>query len=75
LDKAEVVECSTETSHRIRFEEAEILAKISRYINRLIKEAIEIRPCWNNINREEDFKLSKHGTSPPEYEGTPTYMG
>jgi hypothetical protein len=36
------------------------------------KRATEIR--WNNINREEGFRFSKHLTSLPECESTPTYM-
>lgn len=43
----------------IKFYETEVLAKISGYLDRLIKEATEIGLHPENINREKGLKLSK----------------
>jgi hypothetical protein len=57
--KSAVAEHSTESGHRIKFHETEGLAETSGYMERLVKEAIEINLNPENINREERFKLSK----------------
>jgi hypothetical protein len=54
-----VAEHSTESGHGIKFRETEALVKISGYMARLVREAIEIKLGQDNINKEEGFKLSK----------------
>jgi hypothetical protein len=54
-----VVEHSIKFGHQIKFKDTEILAKTAGYMNKLVKEAAEIRLHLNNINREEEFKLSQ----------------
>jgi hypothetical protein len=52
-----VAEHRTETWHRTKCNETEVLDKTSGYKDRLVKEAIEkLHP--DNINIEEGFKLS-----------------
>jgi hypothetical protein len=41
-DKSAVVEHTNESGHRVEFRETEILAKISGYMDQLVKEATEI---------------------------------
>jgi hypothetical protein len=36
-------------------------------MDRLVKEAIEISPHMNKINREKDSNLAMHGTPAPGY--------
>jgi hypothetical protein len=54
-----VPEQSTELGHRIKFHEAEVVAKTSGYMSRLVQEATEIKLHPDNINRLEGLKLSK----------------
>jgi hypothetical protein len=54
-----VAEHSIDSGHRIEFNETEVLAKTSRYMDRLVKEATKINLHPDNINREEGFKLTK----------------
>jgi hypothetical protein len=56
--KSVVTENSTEWGHQIKFKDTEVLTKTAGYMDRLIKEAIEIRMNPNNINRE-GFKLGQ----------------
>jgi hypothetical protein len=54
-----VAEHSTPSGHWIKFQETEVLAKISGCMDQLVKEAMEIKLYLDNINGEEGFKLGK----------------
>jgi hypothetical protein len=58
-DKSAVAEHSIELGHRIELQNTSILATKTRYMDRIIREAIEIELHPENINREEGFYLSK----------------
>jgi hypothetical protein len=58
-DKSAVAEHSIDSCHRIRFHKTEVLAQTSGYMDRLVKEAIEIKLHPDSISRLEGFKLSK----------------
>jgi hypothetical protein len=59
-EKSAVAEHSAISSHWMRFQEKKVLAKISGYMDRLInKKAIEIKLHPDDINRKEQFILSK----------------
>jgi hypothetical protein len=51
----------------IKFHEAEVLAKTSGIMDQLIKDPIEMELHPNNINREQWFKLRKHGNPAQVY--------
>jgi hypothetical protein len=59
LDKSPVAEHSVNQGHRIQFHNSSTLTTKTRYMDRIVREAIEIQlhPC--NINRESGFCLSK----------------
>jgi predicted GIY-YIG superfamily endonuclease len=58
-DKSAVPEHSADFEHRIQLHNTSILATKTRYMNRVIREAIEIELHPNNMNREVVFCLSK----------------
>jgi hypothetical protein len=58
-DKSAVAEHSIELGHRIQLQNTSILATKTRYMDRIIREAIEIELHPENINREGGFYLSK----------------
>jgi hypothetical protein len=58
-DKSAVAEHSISRGHRIQLQNTKILSTKSRYMDRLIKEAIEIELHPNNINREDVLCLSR----------------
>ena len=58
-DKSAVAEHSINHDHKIRFQEMRILARKSGYMDRLIREAIELDLRPNNINQEDGLQLSK----------------
>jgi hypothetical protein len=58
-DKSAVAERSIDQGHRIQFHHSSILAMNTRYMDRIVREAIEIELHPYNINREGDFCLSK----------------
>jgi hypothetical protein len=59
LDKSAVAERSIGLGRQIKFKNTEVLPKTARYMDRIVKEAIESRLDSNNINQEEGYKLSK----------------
>jgi hypothetical protein len=58
-DKSVVAEHSIDQGHRIQFHNSSILATKTRYMDRTVREATEIEIHPYNINREDDFCLSK----------------
>jgi hypothetical protein len=58
-DKSAVAEHSIDQGHRIQFHNSSILATKTRYMDRIVREAISIELHPYNINREGGFSLSK----------------
>jgi hypothetical protein len=58
-DKSAVAEHSIEAGRNIDFNNITILEKVTGYMDRLVKEAIEIRLHPNNFNRDGGFNLSR----------------
>jgi hypothetical protein len=57
--KSAVAEHSIDQGHGIQFHNASILATKTKYMERIVREAIEIELHPYNINREGGFRLSK----------------
>jgi len=58
-DKSAVAEHSFNQNDIIRLQETKLLSTKAGYVDRLIREAIEIEMRPNNINRDGGFNLSK----------------
>jgi hypothetical protein len=56
--KSADVEHGINAGHKIYFNNISVLDRASGYMDRLIKEAIQIRLNQNNINRDNGFTLS-----------------
>jgi hypothetical protein len=59
LDKSAIAEHNIDQGHRIKFHNASILATKTRYMDRIVREAVEIELHPYNIHREGGFCLSK----------------
>jgi hypothetical protein len=57
-ERSAVAEHSLTTYHRIHFDGASKLGTVTRYMDRLVGEAIEIRLHPDNFNRDDGFNLS-----------------
>jgi hypothetical protein len=58
-DKSAVTEHNIDQGQRIQFHNSSILATKTRYMDRIVREAIEIELHTYNVNREDGFFLSK----------------
>jgi hypothetical protein len=58
-DKSAMAEHSTNLGHAIQLHHPAILSTKPRYMDRIIREAIEIELHPNSMNREDGFCLSK----------------
>jgi hypothetical protein len=80
-DKSSVAEHTVDLGYRIQFHETSILATKTRYMDRIIREAIEIELHPNNMNRVIGFCLRKSQKplicslkKPPEHDGRSTML-
>jgi hypothetical protein len=58
-DKSAVAEYSIYLDHRIQLQNTNILSTKSRYMDRMIREAIEIDLQPNNMNRKDGLRLNR----------------
>ncbi|PNF22070.1 hypothetical protein B7P43_G09300 [Cryptotermes secundus] len=61
-DKSAVAEHRIDLGHRIQLQNTSILATKTRYMDRIIREAIEIELHHDNMNREGGFVSANHGS-------------
>jgi hypothetical protein len=58
-EKSAVAEHSINSGHQIDFNSVSVLDRTSEYMDRLVKEAIQIRLNHKNFNRDNGFTLSR----------------
>jgi hypothetical protein len=58
-EKSVVAEHSVDLGHCIQFHNTSILASKTKYMDRIVREAVEIELHCNNMNKEVGFCLSK----------------
>jgi hypothetical protein len=58
-DKSAIADHNIDQGHRIQFHNSSTLATKTRYMDRIVREAIEVELHPFNINREGGFCLSK----------------
>jgi hypothetical protein len=80
-EKSAIAEHSVDLGHRILFHSTSILTTKTRYMDRIVREAIEIELHPNNMNREMGFCLSSSWNplicslkKPPEHDARSTRL-
>jgi hypothetical protein len=58
-EKSAVAEHSINTGHQIDFSNISVLDRASGYMDRLFKEAFQIRLNYKNFNRDSGFTLNR----------------
>jgi hypothetical protein len=61
-EKSAVAEHSINAGHQIDFNNVSVLDRASGYMDRLVKETIQIRLNQNNFNRDNGLTLSRAWT-------------
>ena len=61
IAKSTIIEHSSKSKHLIHFDQNQLLARDPYYSTCLIREALKIEKNPNNLNRDDDLKLSQPG--------------
>jgi len=54
-----LAEHADKSRHHIYIEEAQVVAKVSHFHHRKLREALEIEKRPNNLNRDDDWNISR----------------